>query len=69
MEYTVNFDFNTINKKSMISGKKGMMNITSEASLEQLQQSDDLIKLIAFEMEKSTKQKVLSVDNVRLAKI
>jgi hypothetical protein len=62
MEYTVLFDFNVINKKSMVSGKSGEVDITADATPEQLKNSSELIRLIALDIEKKTKQSVISVD-------
>lgn len=62
MEYTVSFDFNVINKKSMVSGKSGELNITADATPEQLKKSSELIRSISLDMEKKTRQSVISVD-------
>lgn len=62
MEYRVSFDFNVINKKSIISGKSGEVDITADATPEQLKNNSELIGLIALDMEKKTRQSVISVD-------
>jgi hypothetical protein len=36
MEYTVSFKFNCINKRSLVSGKSGEVDITTESKPEEL---------------------------------
>jgi hypothetical protein len=62
MEYTVKFNFNCINKRSMVSGKSGEVDITTEAKPEELKTSEELISLIATDMARKTKQSILSVE-------
>jgi len=62
MEYTISFDFNCINKQNLISGKSGEVDVTSNASAENLKNNKDLIGLIAIDMGKKTKQSIISVD-------
>lgn len=46
----------------MISRKSGEVYVTSDASPEELQASDELCHLIAQDMGQKTKQMILSVD-------
>ena len=62
MEYTVSFNFNCINKRSMISRKSGEVDITTDAQPEELKTNQDLADLIVDDMARKTKQVVLSVD-------
>lgn len=62
MEYIVSFHFNCLNKRNMISRKSGEVYVTSDASPEELQASDELCHLIAQDMGQKTKQTILSVD-------
>jgi hypothetical protein len=62
MNYLVKFNFNCINKKSLISGKSGEVEITSDASIEELKNSKELPNLIALDMANKTKQSIISVD-------
>lgn len=62
MKYTVKFNFDCINKRSMISGKSGELDITTEAQPEELKTNEELIGLIASEMARKTKQLILSVE-------
>lgn len=61
-EYTVSFTFNCLNKRSMISRKGGEMDITTNAPVDELKKSDELLYLIAQDMAQKTKQTILSVD-------
>ena len=67
MDYKVQFNFNCVNKRSLVSGKSGEVNITSEATQDELKSSNELIGLIALEMEKKTKQSVISVDITKIS--
>jgi len=62
MNYLIKFNFNCINKKSLISGKSGEVEITSDASIEELKNSKELPNLIALDMANKTKQSIISVD-------
>lgn len=62
MNYLVKFNFNCINNKSLISGKSGEVEITSDASIEELKNSKELPNLIALDMANKTKQSIISVD-------
>lgn len=62
MEYIVTFNFNTINKNSKISKKNGEVEITTNASIEELKNSNELIQLISNDMKNKTKQTILSVE-------
>ncbi len=62
MEYTIKFNFNCLSKRSVISGKSGEVDITTDAKKEELKTSQELIGLIALDMAKKTKQSIISVD-------
>lgn len=63
MNYDVTFDFNTISKRGLISGKKGRINVDSSLEdAELLKTNPELIKLIAWHMKDKTKKEILSVN-------
>jgi len=63
MNYDVIFDFNTVSKRGLISGKKGKINVDSSLDdAELLKTNPELIKLIAWHMKDKTKKDILSVD-------
>lgn len=66
MEYTIKFNFNCISKRSVISGKSGEVDITTDAKKEDLKTSQELIGLIALDMAKKTKQSIISVDIIEV---
>lgn len=61
-EYTVSFIFDCINKRSMVSRKSGEVDITTDATPEELMSSDGLKAMIIQEMARKTKQVILSID-------
>lgn len=62
MEYTVKFNFNCINKRSMVSRKSGEVDITTEAKTEELMTSQEVISLITTDVSRKTNQSILSVE-------
>lgn len=62
IQYLVKFNFSIMNKKSMVSGKSGEVDITTDVNPEKLKSSDELIGLIADDMARKTKQTILFVE-------
>jgi hypothetical protein len=62
MKYIVNFNFNCFNKRGVISGRSGQIEVDTDMTKAELMGSKDLVTLIAQEMERKTKQSVMSVD-------
>jgi hypothetical protein len=61
MDYIVKFDFNTVSKNGLVSGKSGEVDITTACEPERLRDNEELIQLIANDMAKKTKKSILSV--------
>jgi len=66
MNYDVKFNFNTISKRGLISGKQGQINVDSSLDAELLKTNPELIKLIAWHMKDKTKKDILSVDIISI---
>jgi len=61
MEYTVKFNFNTM-EGNEVTGMSGESDITSDDTPETLKESKELIGLIANDMAQETGMNILSVD-------
>lgn len=68
MEYFVEFNFNLVNKRGLISGKSGEISITSKAKLEDLKTNKSFINLIIAHVKQKTNQKVFSVEITNINK-
>jgi hypothetical protein len=64
MNFLVKFTFNCINKRSLVSGKAGEIDITTEVDVDPktLQESEELRQVIIGDMTQKTRQTILSLD-------
>lgn len=62
MKYKVKFNFYSLGKNNKVSGKRGEVEITTDANLMYLKKSEELKTLISDDMESKTKKNVISVD-------
>ena len=62
MDYTIKFNFNCVNKRGLVSGKSGEVEITTACEPERLKNNEQLVQLITNDMARKTKQSIVSVD-------
>ncbi len=63
IEYQIDFNFNCVNKKGLVSGKSGSVFVTAEKEITPETKDDTvLLSVIAQEMALKTKKQILSVE-------
>lgn len=69
MEYTVEFGIDVISKRNLISRKNGEIDITTEATVEELNWEDNqkvLKDMIYLDVQPKVKQKIFNVEILKI---
>jgi hypothetical protein len=69
MEYTVEFGVDVISKRNLISRKNGEIDVTTEATIEELNWEDNkkvLMDMIFLDVQPKLKQKIFNVEILKI---
>lgn len=70
MDYTIEFGLDVISKKGLVSRKNGHIDITTDATIEDLQREDNrktIMDMIYLDVKPKLKQKIFNIEIIKIS--